>query len=232
MKLTPSIVVSSVALVVASAALYAIPKAVSPSAATPREFSNTDWVDALPKTPAAFRFVPLPESLELTGYSGFRLFARLPKIEVQPGRTLYYLHGTNTYEGPPNKLRLVRGGLGMVDVIKAGGGEPLSDLPEGFEYTVFFRRDGKELLSGFERFGFVHTVHGSRVTGGWPFTMRVPADAVWGTSGGNFFEIALGKEVEFTEWTFTPMTADGHQDDEHAVTVKWYFAFQIGPTAR
>ena len=228
-KRTPLVAVLVLAL--AAITFFSISKAENPFAASPKETSNLDWLASVPDTPGAWRFVPLSESLELMDYSGFRFFARLPKIDVKPDQTLYYLFGTNTYEGTPGQQHLVHAGIGMADIVNAGGGVPLSDLPEGFEYTVFFRRDGKDRVAGFKRFGFVDPVHHGRVSGGSPFSMSVPENAGFGGGGGgDNVKVALDKEVEVAHWNFITMTPDGKEDTAHTVTVKWYYAFQVAPT--
>ncbi len=203
-----------------------------PAPAPPRQLNSTDWLQSLPPTPGAHMTIDLPEALELMNYSGFRVFARFPKIEVKPGQALYYVRGTHVYEGPPNRRRLVRStGLGLKDIVAAGGSVALADLPDGFEYTVFFRHDeANGGVSGFERFGFVDPTHHGRETGGSPFTIKLTPNN-GGSISGLGFEVELGKEIEVGEFVSTPMDAKGSQDDEHATTVRWFFALQVAPRA-
>lgn len=228
MKTLLPLVVSLLALALGVANFLSNQRAMAP-----REVLNTDWVRSLPQQPGTCRLVPLAESFELLGYDGFRLFARLPRIEVKPGQALYYLYGRNVYEGQRDKQRLVHKGMGIEDVVNAGGSVSLSHLPEGFEYTVFFRRDkAKGGISGSERFGFVDPARGERVNGdGSPFSVELPPfSGLYSTVNGDRPEVELGRPVEFAERTFVPHV-DGGPDYDHAVTVKWYYLFKVAPRA-
>lgn len=177
--------------------------------------------------------MPLSDDLELLGYSGFRFIARLPKVDLKPGYWLYYLNGYNVYEGPPGKQRVVRKGIGIKDIVNAGGGVCSSDpasVPDGFEYSVIYRTDDANGISGFYRSGYVDPTHHTRAAGGFPFTLKVPH----GGYSSNFqdwslIQVKLGEEVEFASRTFVPAGPDGKSDEDHAVTVKWYFIFQVAP---
>lgn len=197
---------------------------------TPREYTSADWIKSLPDTPGAILMPNIPEALELQGYSGFRLFARLPKIEAKPDDMLYYLFGYDTFEGRRGQEQLTAEGLGLKDILAAGGGESLSTPPQGLEFTVVHRRT-KEGIDGYRRFGFVDHDGSGRTTGGDSYRINLGTHHLTG-GGVHRPEIALDKKIYVGEIHGCLDTADGTMDQEHWKVVKWYFLLHVAPKRR
>jgi hypothetical protein len=231
MKFSFSLLVSLAALALSGFSFY-----TSQKTAVPHEISNADWIRSLPDQPGAWRVAPLSEELELLGYSGCRLFARMPAVDLKPDEVLHYTHGMSLYDGPPgpalfgvntDKMRVLREGPKADETNRHGGGG-FTKLPLGLEYTVFYRHDvEKRQVMGFERFAFVFPDHRESSR---PQSFSFDAPPGGATFGANDLVIkAADKVIDFAYASFIPSDNNGNQDLEHAVVAKWSFVFRVGP---